>query len=640
MAKGKKTKGPGRGRRGVVPRVGGRFAKPTSAPSPASAEPAASATATIPIGPTVTPETVKEEISGFRKALLQTMKDLGEDQSEIQDAILDGLRETAEKLVAENEDIFGSKGEKNIEQSAAYEIFEKVVELGEDASRARTVGEKRKILERLRTYKRVATKVFAGGGGKQAVIAKKLIEMIESIEKPLSKESGKRAALKEGLKGFIKTVPERLARKIPLIGGMLGNFLQRRRERKEEEAGVLADLTQQISKAGRSSLYGKRGGIGGLGVSPSATPPLAGMTSVSQLGGMGAGFDKSSVQTLQLILVQVKDIKDLLFKSFDPRKQKLRDEEARREAEDARLDMLNAIKNKMFGAGGGMGGAGGGGRTWTDTLLSLLGVGGAGLGVGAGIPWYKRLWNWATGKGKPTPRPTPKPTGRPTPKPTGRPTPNRTPVGGGGMLNPLLFLLSVIDLTATSAGESPEEIERLFQGQGRVGQLMDAGMSYEEAFYYSAMEDYNETIERLKQEGVPQNSIIWPDPPIFTDEFMSGLKLQQSMREAGILPPLIIPPKESPYLIYKPEPPPSFSETLDTNSNNLRRQLEALGQSREDVDKAVQQFEDDERIRSLYPGYQPTVIQTNTNNTSINTQLPPSTRNNDPTLKAAERATF
>ena len=212
------------------------------------------------------------------------------------------------------------------------------------------------------------------------------------------------------------------------------------------------------------------------------------------------------------------------------------------------------------------------------------------------------------------------------------------------MLSRLFGLLGILDLTATSAGESPEEMERFLQGQYRFQQLMDAGMSYEEAFYYDAMENYNETIQKLKQEGVPQNQ--WPSPPTFDDdEFMSKFKMQQSMREAGILPPVIIPPKRSPFEGLgtgggEYAPSPSFSETLDTNSNNLRRQLDALGQSREDVDKAVQQFEAEERMKSLLPGYQPTVIQTNTNNTSINTQLPPSTRNNDPTLKAAERATF
>lgn len=203
------------------------------------------------------------------------------------------------------------------------------------------------------------------------------------------------------------------------------------------------------------------------------------------------------------------------------------------------------------------------------------------------------------------------------------------------------FVLTVLDLFASSAGE---DSVLDYSGEYRMKELRDAGLSYEEAFYYIAMEDYKETIERLKQEGVPENQL--PPPPLFDDEFMSKLKMQQTMREEGLLPPLIIPPKTDPYFprsrgdeagSYTPQP--SFSETLDTNSNNLRRQLEALGHSKDDVDKAVQQFESDERIRVLQ-GHQPTVIQNNTNNTSVNTQLPPSTRNNDPTLKAAERATF
>jgi len=357
MAK-KSKKGSGRGRSPSEkdPATGRFKSKTTSATTTTTTvTTAAPAPAATPAGPTVTPEQITEEISGFRKALLQTMKDLGGEQSEIQDAILDGLRQTAESLVSENEDIFGKRYDKTIDQSAAYEILEGVVRLGEMAVRAKTVQEKRKILQRLGTYKKVTDKVFGAGGGKESAIAGKIREMIAKIEKPLSKESGIKAAAKEKISDFAKKIPERLAAKIPLIGGILSRSLERRRERKEEEAEALSTLTGEISQAGRTSLYGRRGGAE-IEPSPSlmagadTTPPIPGGTPLSKIMGGGktnVGFGgKAVIDTLSSILVQVKEIKSILVDQYDPAQEELKKEEAKREEEDKLADILKSIKGE------------------------------------------------------------------------------------------------------------------------------------------------------------------------------------------------------------------------------------------------------------------------------------------------------
>ena len=363
MAK-KSKKGPGRGRSASEkdPATGRFKTKTTSATTTTTTVTAAPpAPAAAPAGPTVTPEQITEEISGFRKALLQTMKDLGGEQSELQDAVLDGLRQTAEVLVSENENIFGKRYDKTVDQSAAYEILESVVRLGEMAVRAKTVQEKRKILQRLQTYKKVTNKVFGTGGGRESAIAGKILEMIAKIEKPLSKESGVKAAAKEKITDFAKKIPERLAAKIPLIGGILSRSLQRRRERKEEEAEALSTLTGEISQAGRTSLYGRRGGAE-IEPSPSlmggadTTPPIPGGTTVSKIRGGGktnVGFGgKAVIDTLSSILLQVKDIKSILVDQYDPAQEELKKEEAKREAENAKAGMFGKLK-KMMGLGGG-----------------------------------------------------------------------------------------------------------------------------------------------------------------------------------------------------------------------------------------------------------------------------------------------
>lgn len=332
----------------------------------------------VPTGPTVTRQEVEQEVSGFRKALMQTVKDLGGEQSEIQDALLDGLRKTAEEIVQQNRDIFGDKFEKTVDQSAAYEIFEKVVNLSEQAATAKTVEEKRKILQRLQTFKRVAQNVFSGGG-KQAQIAAKLIELIEKIEEPLLKETGIKAAAKEKITDIMRKLPETLAAKIPLVGGILSRSLQRRREKKEEEADALASITEEISRAGRTSLYGRRGGGGeGIGPTPSE-PPIPGGTPVSELGmGMGrGGLGANAATTLGALLLNVQDIKKILLESYDPEDEELREEESRREQENQQSRMLDRLRG-LFGGRGrtpAPGAAGGEGGGIVKSILDFFGLG-------------------------------------------------------------------------------------------------------------------------------------------------------------------------------------------------------------------------------------------------------------------------
>jgi hypothetical protein len=359
--------------------------------APAAAAPATVAApavaVAVPSGPTATPEEVTQELSGFRKALMQTMKDLGGEQTQIQDALLDGLRKTAEEIVQQNKDIFGEKMEKTVDQSAAYEIFEKVVDLSEQAAKARTVEEKRKILQRLRTFKRVTQNVFKGGG-KHGEIAKKLLDIIDKIEEPLSKETGIRAAAKEKISDYMKMLPEKMAAKIPLVGGMISRSLQRRREQKEEEAQALSTLTEEISRAGRTSLYGRRGGseIGptlttpdmGMGMG-TAEPPIPGGTTVAEITntkGAKGGFDKSAVVTLKAILLNVQDIKKLLFDQYDPEDQELKAEEASREEENKRINALQKMKGLFGGKGGGAGGATTGeSGGFISSILDFFGLG-------------------------------------------------------------------------------------------------------------------------------------------------------------------------------------------------------------------------------------------------------------------------
>ena len=377
----------------------GTSSKPSGASAPANTTTVAPtatapAPAAAPAGPTQLPEEVKKEISGFRKAMMDRLKEMGESESGVQEAVLDGLRDTAEQLVQKNADIFGQRGDKTVDQSAAYEIIKGIVDLGEQASATKTVEQKRKILQRLKTYKSVVQKVIVGKDPRLSVISGKILEMIENIEKPLQKESGMVAGAKEKITDFAKTIPERVARKIPLIGGLLGGFLQRRREKKEEEAESLSDLTQQISRAGRTTLYGKRGEFGAETDIPEIEPPIPGgtpfskmMTGQKDLENYGKpesfGVSNEHIKAIRMdlgsVLANIKDIKEFILGRFDPAEEETKAEEAKREQEDTLFDMIRSLKNgdEKIKGGSIKGGSGiqkkGGGIV--DTLINALGGG-------------------------------------------------------------------------------------------------------------------------------------------------------------------------------------------------------------------------------------------------------------------------
>lgn len=608
-------KGTGRGRRGApIDPVTKRFIKTETTSTTTTVVNPSAAPAVVATGPTVTPETIREEISGFRKALLQTMKDLGADQSEIQDAVLDGLRETAEKLVAENEDIFGKRMEKTVEQSAAYELFEGVVRLGESAAKAKTVSEKRKILQRLRTYKSVVNKVFVGGDGKKAAISQKLLEMIETIEKPLAKESGKRAELKEGIQEYIKTVPERMARGIPLIGGMLGGYLQRRRERKEEEAEALSSLTEEISRAGRSSLYGRKGGdIGGIEAIPDITPPAPGLTPVSGLPRGGMGFGKGSIQTLGAILTQVSDIKKILLDQFDPSEEELKKEEARREGEDVQNDMFSRLK-KMMGMSGKIKGEEGGGIG--GMIGNLLG----------GITQYIPAVAQTIAGFAPTIM-----SGLASAAPV-----VGAALGGAAIGLGAAYLVNkgIDELFGTNLSEKMFDSDTwTFADVERDRQRAELDAKVEAAHQKAVSSP--EYIEKAKQdwrrlpELVKDKKITGTEALSILSEFETQYGADantQAVRERIL--------KEDPNAVEVPPLPPLPTGQMVPNPSNMTQQsLNTLEQTRDALKSET---------TNTTGGQVNSVIAPNTtnNNVSISSPPPPSVRNNDPTLKAAERATL
>jgi len=339
-----------------------------------------------PAGPTVMPRPESPEQprpeSGIRKAL---GKSLTKEEQEYQKT-LDKLRSDAANTVQENPDLFGSgRYDQTIDQSTLYQLYEGVVELGESAAKARKAEDKQRLLASLNAYKKIVMSLAKEGSDKEKELANKLLEIIASIEKKLSKGSGEIGRLKENLKDWAQRLPENLAAKIPLVGGFISGMLQRKRERKEGEEYQKQDILAASSRGiGSSSLFGKvggdRGGMGGMsesaieGISTGGSDlgdiESAETSSPLPSGSLGGG---ETIRTLQSILVQVTDIKSLIQGQTDP-EAGLDTEEATRETADKENDFLNKFKGLLGGGKGGKGGGGAGGAGGAGSGGGVMGV--------------------------------------------------------------------------------------------------------------------------------------------------------------------------------------------------------------------------------------------------------------------------
>ena len=352
-----------------------------------------------PAGPTVmplprSPKPFAQE-SGIRKAL---GKSLTKEEQEYQKT-LDKLRSDAANTVQENPDLFGSgRYDQTIDQSTLYQLYEGVVELGESAAKARKAEDKQRLLASLNAYKKIVMGLAKEGSDKEKELANKLLEIIASIEKKLSKGAGEIGRLKENLSDWMQRLPENLAAKIPLVGGFVSGMLQRKRERKEGEEYQKQDILAASSRGiGSSSLFGRVGGRGGMGgmsesavegistggsdfgdiesaeTSSSATSRSSTETTSPILSGSLSGGE--TIRTLQSILVQVADIKSLIQGQTDS-EAGLDAEEAARETADKEQDFFNKLKGLFGGGKGGKAGAAmeaAGGLGWKELIGSLIG---------------------------------------------------------------------------------------------------------------------------------------------------------------------------------------------------------------------------------------------------------------------------
>ena len=279
-----------------------------------------SSTATATMDPPKSVEETEKNISN-KIGLLESLKAQRQAQGYKSDALEDyiigtseqqGVRSTVEDYIRENRDKFNQDDPAG---AAAYELMEETVALSE-ASLDASHEEAKSIYAELNFIRELAKKTE----GDQGEIAKKLQEIIAPVEAQLKKKSSFKAFLTEKASDFKKTIPERIASKIPVVGGILGDFLQQKRISREKMERYTGGLQKQISRKGKRGEGldigpQKRQGFSDLGGTPAANIPgmLAGTESPQS---SPASPQTGTPSTLGELLKEVSQIRKLLQSKF------------------------------------------------------------------------------------------------------------------------------------------------------------------------------------------------------------------------------------------------------------------------------------------------------------------------------------
>ena len=340
---------------------------------------------------TLDPNTEKR--IGILESLLEQQKKIGGEDTELSRAVLGegdkkGIRIQIEELVKQNRERIGDLEDPN--NAANFEVIEEALALSEAAVSSKDRKQQIRIYNRLKFIREAAEKTT----GDKSDIAKTIAKIVKPVEDILKKKTGFGEFAKERIKTKLKALPETIVREIPLIGGMLGDFLSEKREQKEDVEQYAGERIEQISRAGkkRDSLYGiltgRRGAIRPNAIGgkfpPEATPPFAGATPVSDLmtgalpetraGDMfrteGLGGVIKESPTLGKISADIEKIKEILISKFEKGTDALTETEKeienqlaeKRKREDDKKALADTKKGpfgnlidsigKMFGFGG------------------------------------------------------------------------------------------------------------------------------------------------------------------------------------------------------------------------------------------------------------------------------------------------
>jgi hypothetical protein len=286
-------------------RVGGRFGglKPEFKTPPVAAA-KTMATSNVAVAETI----------NFLQAMLNERKAMGIETSELEEYVVgtaqkQGMRSVVETFIAENREQFNQDDPAG---AAAYELMKEAVVLSEASMKA-SFDDAKKIYAQLQFIRKVA----ANAKGKNAALAKQMEDIIAPVEAQLKKRTSFAAFIKDKAESFKKTLPERLAAKVPVVGGLLSGFLRDKREAQESIEMLSGRIQENVSRGGQRGTDLDIGGVG----SPrrGGGTGMMGGTRASDIPGLDVGgAGKGIPSTLGAIYKEVTKIRSIIESKFAP----------------------------------------------------------------------------------------------------------------------------------------------------------------------------------------------------------------------------------------------------------------------------------------------------------------------------------
>ena len=299
-----------------------------------------------------------------------------------------GTRADKNKLIADKPYLFDKS---TVEGRTAHELLNEAVSLSE-LSLTASQKDANSILGRLLYLEKTAK----AAGGDDDDVAKLILSIIGPVKTAMAKKATFSSFTEKRIGDYVSSIPEMLIRKIPGIGGVLGDYMKQQKDRRDAELDEEKLMARRISEGKSRGRYSDdaRNSKSKKAVSDysndtssatpikpvsdysndtsSATPikPVSDDTSspMADIGGSRASeLDASNISSamcLDEILKEVIDIRKLLHESLDPEESSLTGRE--KQFETPNMKKAKALKPDAMKEGG-MASAGG---SWLDSLLS------------------------------------------------------------------------------------------------------------------------------------------------------------------------------------------------------------------------------------------------------------------------------
>lgn len=284
-----------------------------------------------------------------------------------------GVRAKKNEFIAKNPDLFDKS---KIEGRTANELLNEAVSLSE-LSLTASQKDANSILGRLLYLEKTAKAT------KDDEVADLILSIIGPVKTAMAKKATFSSFTEKRIGDYVSSIPEMLIRKLPGIGGVLGDYMKQQKDRRDAELDEEKLMARRISEGksrGRysddaSSPKSKKAVSDYSNDTSSTTPikPVSDDTSspMADIGGSRASelgaSTISSAMCLDEILKEVIDIRKLLHESLDPEESTLTGREKQFETPD--MKKAKALKPDAMKEGG-MGSAITSGMSWLDSLIT------------------------------------------------------------------------------------------------------------------------------------------------------------------------------------------------------------------------------------------------------------------------------